>query len=169
MRSNEPTVREPSAASQCLIVFVAVDSDSKPVPVPAWTPHTPAELQRARQAQARIRIRAEIEAAMIGTRYTTAGTAPTTTLAFLAAPSDINWSGKVHGGKTMRWIDEAAYACAARWTGSRVLASYIAGIRFYRPLLIGQAIEVTARLLHTGPHSMHLSVHVDGTDPHTHT
>ena len=30
------------------------------------------------------------------------------TLRFLAAPSDVNWGGKVHGGTVMRWIDEAA-------------------------------------------------------------
>lgn len=38
------------------------------------------------------------------------------------------------------------------------------GIRFYRPIIIGQVIETTARLIHTGPRSMHLSVHVTATD-----
>src|SRR5215216_426199 len=36
------------------------------------------------------------------------GGAPRIVLRFLAAPTDINLGGKVHGGIAMRWIDEAA-------------------------------------------------------------
>lgn len=35
------------------------------------------------------------------------------TLRFLAEPADVNFGGKVHGGAVMKWIDLAAYACAA--------------------------------------------------------
>ena len=69
--------------------------------------------------------------------YTAAGTALERTLRFLAAPSDVNWGGKVHGGTVMRWIDEAAYVCAAGWNRGSAIAVYAGGIRFYRPLLIG--------------------------------
>jgi acyl-CoA hydrolase len=82
-------------------------------------------------------------------------------LRFLAAPTDINLGGKVHGGIVMRWIDEAAHALVTRWTGNpRNVAVYAGGVRFYRPLLIGHLVEVEARLLHTGATSMHISVHV---------
>ena len=64
----------------------------------------------------------------------------------------------------MRWIDEAAYVCGADWTGAEVITSYIAGIRFYRPILVGDVIEVTARIIHTGPRSIHISIHVTTTD-----
>jgi 4-hydroxybenzoyl-CoA thioesterase len=40
-------------------------------------------------------------------------------------------------------------------------------VRFYRPLLIGSVVEVQARLVHTGEHSMHISVHVRSGDPKT--
>src|SRR5438876_720608 len=69
-------------------------------------------------------------------------------------------------GRTMRWIDEAAYVCGSDWAGEQVIASYVGGIRFYRPILIGHIVEATARLIHTGPRSMHLSVHVTSTDTH---
>ena len=36
------------------------------------------------------------------------------TFQFLAEPTDINFGGNVHGGKVMKWIDQAAYACAAQ-------------------------------------------------------
>jgi acyl-CoA hydrolase len=102
-----------------------------------------------------------------GRRAIHRGTAPQATLRFLASPTDVNWGGKVHGGRTMHWMDDAAFVCGADWAGAQVLASYIGGIRFYRPIIIGHVVEVTTRLIHTGPRSMHLSVHVTSTDAHT--
>ncbi len=165
--STDPTRVKPVQSAQCLTIFVAVDDDRRTVEVPQWNPTTLLELQRHRQARARISVRKHIEEAMATQRYTAAGTAPTATLRFLAAPSDINWGGKVHGGRTMRWIDEAAYVCGADWAGERVITSYFGGIRFYRPIVIGHVVEVAARLIHTGPRSMHMSVHVTSTDAHS--
>ncbi len=165
--STDPTRVKPVQSAQCLTVFVAVDDHRRGVEVPQWKPATILELQRHRQARARIAVRKDIEAAMSAQRYTAAGTAPSATLRFLAAPSDINWGGKVHGGRTMQWIDEAAYVCGANWAGQQVITSYFGGIRFYRPIVIGHAVEATARLIHTGPRSMHISVHVTACDAHS--
>ena len=105
---------------------------------------------------------------MAAQAYTDEGTAPRVVLRFLAAPTDVNWGGKVHGGIVMRWIDEAAHVLATRWTGSAAnVAVYAGGVRFYRPLRIGHLVEVDARLLHTGSTSMHISVHVRSGDPAT--
>ena len=101
-----------------------------------------------------------------GQTYCDAGTAPRTALRFLAAPTDVNWGGKVHGGIVMRWIDEAAHVLATGWTGSAAnVAVFAGGVRFYRPLRIGHLVEVEARLLLTGTSSMHISVHVRSGDP----
>ena len=97
--------------------------------------------------------------------YTDAGTAPRPVLRFLAAPTDVNWGGKVHGGTVMRWIDDAAFVCATGWAQGPTAVVYVGGFRFYRPLLIGDLVEVEARLLHTGRSSMHVSVHVRSGDP----
>ncbi|MGW4767444.1 acyl-CoA thioesterase [Nocardia sp. NPDC004278] len=165
--STDPTRRKPVQTAQCLTIFVAVDDNRRTVEVPQWNPTTILELQRHRQARARISVRKRIEEAMAAQQYTSAGTAPTGTLRFLAAPSDINWGGKVHGGRTMQWIDEAAYICGADWVGQHVITSYFGGIRFYRPIVIGHIVEVGARLIYTGPRSMHVSVHVTATDTHS--
>ena len=162
--SSDPTRAKASQTSQCPIIFVAVDDTGNPVEVPPWTPVTMLELQRQRQARVRILMRKRIEGAMAAESYTAAGTARHAALRFLAAPTDVNWGGKVHGGRVMRWIDEAAYVCGADWTGAQVITSYIAGIRFYRPIIIGRVIEVTARIIHTGPRSIHQSIHVTTTD-----
>jgi len=87
------------------------------------------------------------------------------TLRFLAAPTDANSSGKVHGGAVMKWIDEAGYACASGWSASYCVTVYVGGIRFYKPILIGQVVEVHAQLIHTGTTSMHIAVNVCSRDP----
>ena len=87
------------------------------------------------------------------------------TLRFLAEPTDVNFGGKVHGGAVMKWIDQAGYACAAGWSGQYCVTIYVGGIRFYRPVLIGQLVEVRARVIYTGTTSMHLAVDVSSRDP----
>ncbi len=116
--SGGPRTRVLEPATRCLIVFVAVDDEGRSTPVPELVPRTTAdELARA-WALRRAEVRAEVEAAMAGQVYSEAGTAPRVTLRFLAAPTDVNWGGKVHGGIVMRWIDEAAHVLATQWTGS---------------------------------------------------
>ena len=89
------------------------------------------------------------------------------TLRFLAEPTDVNFGGKVHGGAVMKWIDQAGYACAVGWSGYYCVTVYIGGIRFYKPIFIGQIVEVKAMVVHTGNSSMHIAVDVAATDPKT--
>ena len=37
-------------------------------------------------------------------------------MSFLAEPNDANFSGNVHGGKVMKWIDEVGYALAVKYS-----------------------------------------------------
>jgi acyl-CoA hydrolase len=89
------------------------------------------------------------------------------TLRFLAEPTDINYGGKVHGGMVMKWIDQAAYACATGWSGRYSVTVYVGGIRFYKPIFIGALVEVRAKIIYTGTTSMHLAVDVWSRDPRT--
>ncbi len=89
------------------------------------------------------------------------------TLRFLAEPTDVNFGGKVHGGAVMKWIDQAGYACAVGWSGYYCVTVYIGGIRFYKPIFIGQVVEVKAMVIHTGNSSIHIAVDVSATDPKT--
>jgi acyl-CoA hydrolase len=160
-RSGSVQDRVLTDATQCLMVFVAMGVDGRSTPVPPWRPVTDDDREQQASAQRRVGVRAEIEAAMAGQQYTDNGTAPAVVLRFLAARTDVNWGGKVHGGIVMRWIDEAAHVLASQWTSSPTnLAVYAGGVRFYRPLLIGNLVEVEARLLLTRANQMHISVHV---------
>ena len=163
--SADPQLGLYKLATSCTVIFVAVGDDSRPVPVPQWKPVTDYDRWRGRIARENMAVRAEVEAAMKEHTYTRTTGAQRATLRFLAAPTDVNWGGKTHGGTVMRWIDEAAYVCAAGWSGQRSIAVYSGGIQFYRPILIGHVVEVQAQLLHTGRSSMHISVHVRSGDP----
>ena len=87
------------------------------------------------------------------------------TLWFLAEPTDVNFGGKVHGGAVMRWIDQAGYACAVGWSGQYCVTVYVGGIRFHRPVLIGNMVEVSAKLIYTSKTSLLVAVEVSAGDP----
>ncbi len=149
-----------TAATDCLLVFVAVDDAGASRAVPPWSPRDDDDQLLSRGAVQRIDARRAIHEEMQAQDYTEAGTGPRSLFRFLAAPSDVNWGGNAHGGIVMRWIDEAAFACATSWAGRAAVAVYSGGIHFYSPVHIGDLVEVEARLIHTGVHSMHLSVRV---------
>lgn len=86
------------------------------------------------------------------------------TLRFLADPSTVNFGGKVHGGTVMKWIDEAGYACATSWAKRYCVTVSVGSIRFNRPIMIGDLVEVQARLAFTGKTSMNISVEVRAGD-----
>ena len=77
----------------------------------------------------------------------------------------MNFGGKVHGGAVMKWIDQAGYACAVGWSGHYCVTLYVGGIRFHEPILIGNMVEVRARIIYTGRTSMHVAADVSAGDP----
>jgi len=145
-------------AMHCLAVMVAVDAHGVPTEVPQWEPSSVRELDLPELIAERVTLRRRIQEAMIAAPFSEAGAAPRTTLRFLAAPADVNFGGKVHGGTVMRWIDEAGFACAAGWSSPSTVAVYAGGIQFAAPMRIGDVVEVEARLIHTTERSMHVAI-----------
>ncbi|WP_294567438.1 acyl-CoA thioesterase [uncultured Arthrobacter sp.] len=152
-------------ATECLLVFVAVDDAGAPRRVPEWTPSTDEERAFHAAAAERIPIRSEIKKEVARTTYTAAGSGPQMIFRFLTAPTDANWSGKTHGGTVMAWIDETAFACATGWCRQNTAAVYAGGIHFHRPIPVGHLLEIEARLLMTGTSSMHIGLRVRAADP----
>ena len=95
------------------------------------------------------------------------GTQRETLFRFLSQPTDVNWGGKVHGGMVMKWMDQAAYACAVGWSGKYAVTASVGGMSFLEPIRIGDLVEVRARVVLTGTTSMHILVEVDSVDPRT--
>ncbi|WP_165164891.1 acyl-CoA thioesterase [Corynebacterium qintianiae] len=153
-------------ACDCLVIFVAKDPETgQTTPVPAFRPSTEEEERVRHAAMSRIELRQAIEAEMSTQTYTDDSTAPRVIHRFLAKPTDINWGGKVHGGSAMEWIDEAGVACTMEWSGERTVAVYAGGIRFRKPISIGDLVEVDARLTRTDARSMHLVIQVRSGNP----
>ena len=164
--SGDPRSSDRVLNTQCVLQFVAME-DGRPVPVPAFEPRDDWERGQHARALEINQARRAIEEEMGRQEYDTETQSCRETLRFLAAPTDVNWGGKVHGGYVMNWIDQAAQVVAERWHAGPVASVFAGGIRFYRPMFIGDLVEVDARLLHTGTTSMHISVHVRSGDPRT--
>ena len=64
----------------------------------------------------------------------------------------------------MKWIDEAGYACATSWSKRYCVTVCVGGIRFHRPIMIGDLVEVEAKIAFTGSTSMNISVEVRSGD-----
>jgi acyl-CoA hydrolase len=82
-----------------------------------------------------------------------------------AVPVAISVAETVHGGKLLEWIDKAGYACAVGWSAHYCVTAYVGDVHFTRPVAIGELVEVSARMVHTGRSSMHILVVVSSTDP----
>ncbi|PPG14118.1 acyl-CoA thioesterase [Rathayibacter sp. AY1C6] len=90
------------------------------------------------------------------------------TLRFLAAPQDATADGRsAQAGRVLEWIDKAGYACAVGWSGGYCVTAYVGNVHFTRPISVGNLIEATARVIHTGRTSMHVLVQVAQADPRT--
>ena len=92
---------------------------------------------------------------------------PSVTLRFMASPTDVLHHGAqgVSGGRVLEWIDKAAYACAAQWSGTYCVTAYVGHIHFTRPIPSGHIVEVRSRVAMTGRSSMHIVNEVLSADP----
>lgn len=79
---------------------------------------------------------------------------------FLSEPTDVNYGGKVHGGAVMKWIDQAGFSCATMWSENYCVTVYVGGIRFYKPIHIGDLVRIEAQVIYTGRTSMHIAINV---------
>lgn len=82
------------------------------------------------------------------------------TFQFISEPSDVNFGGNVHGGVVMKWIDQTAFTCARTWAETYCVTVYVGGIKFIKPIHIGEVIKIDAYVIHTGNTSIHIAVDV---------
>ena len=165
--SGDPRQEILRVNTQCLVVFIAMGDDGRPTPVPEFEARTEWERDQHDRAVVLNGVRAKVEAETAAQVYPEHTETCRETLRFLAAPTDVNWGGKVHGGYVMDWIHQAARLVAERWHGGPAVAVYGGGVRFFHPQFVGDLVEVEAQLLYTGFSSMHVSIHVRSGNPRT--
>lgn len=88
-----------------------------------------------------------------------AGTAQLT-MTVLMTPDKANFSGKVHGGALLKYLDEVAYACASRYAGGYVVTLSVDQVVFRQPVQVGELVTFLASVNYTGRTSMEVGIKV---------
>lgn len=84
----------------------------------------------------------------------------TLTMTVLMTPDKANFSGNVHGGTLLKYLDEVAYACASRYAGSYVVTLSVDQVMFLQPIHVGELVTFLASVNYTGRTSMEIGVKV---------
>lgn len=85
-------------------------------------------------------------------------------MTMLMTPDKANFSGKVHGGQMLKLMDEAAYACAARYAGCYVVTLAIDKVLFKQAINVGDLVTIYATVNYTGHTSMEIGIKVIAED-----
>lgn len=82
------------------------------------------------------------------------------TMTILMTPDLVNFSGNVHGGAILRYLDQAAYSCAARYSGQYVVTLSVDQVFFREPIHVGELVTFKASVNYTGTTSMEVGIKV---------
>ena len=78
----------------------------------------------------------------------------------LMTPDMANFSGNVHGGTILKFLDQVAYACASRYAGRYVVTLSVDQVMFRQPIHVGELVTFLASVNHTGTSSMEVGIKV---------
>lgn len=82
------------------------------------------------------------------------------TMTVLMTPDKANFSGNVHGGALLKYLDEVAYACASRYAGHYVVTMSVDQVNFRQPIRVGELVTFLASVNYTGTTSMEIGIKV---------
>ena len=78
----------------------------------------------------------------------------------LMTPDMANFSGNVHGGTLLKYLDEVAYACASRFAGRYVVTLSVDQVIFREPIHVGELVTFLASVNYAGRTSMEVGIKV---------
>ncbi len=96
-------------------------------------------------------------------------------MSVLMTPDKANFTGHVHGGELLKYLDQIAYACATRYCGHYVVTLSVDKVLFKHPIFVGDFVTFLAHVNYTGTTSMEIGIKViseniqQKTATHTHT
>lgn len=82
------------------------------------------------------------------------------TISELMLPSNTNFSGKIHGGYILSLMDQIAFACASKFSGSYCVTASVDTVDFLNPIEIGELVTMKASVNHVGNSSMVIGIRV---------
>ncbi len=83
------------------------------------------------------------------------------TMMVLMTPDMANFSGNVHGGTILKFLDQVAYACASRYSASYVVTLSVDQVTFKEPIHVGELVTFLARVNHVGKTPMEIGIRVE--------
>ncbi|WP_230656109.1 acyl-CoA thioesterase [Psychrobacter sp. I-STPA10] len=82
-------------------------------------------------------------------------------MSILMTPDMANFIGNVHGGDLLKMLDQVAYACASRYSGSHVVTLSVDQVMFREPIYVGELVTFAASINHVGRTSMEVGIRVE--------
>ncbi|MEM9243731.1 MAG: acyl-CoA thioesterase [Pseudomonadota bacterium] len=76
-------------------------------------------------------------------------------------PTFANFSGHVHGGHLMQFLDYVSYVCATRYCGLPTVTVSVDSITFQQPVYIGELITCYASVNYVGRTSMEIGIRTE--------
>lgn len=88
-------------------------------------------------------------------------------MSLLMTPVHSNFNGKIHGGYILSLMDQIAYMCASKHSGSYCVTASVNRVDFLNPVEVGQMLHLKASVNYTGNTSMVVGLHVESEEIRT--
>ena len=85
----------------------------------------------------------------------------------LMLPSHANFSGKIHGGYILSLLDQIAFACASKHSGTYCVTASVDTVDFLNPIEVGELVTMRASINYVGRTSMVVGVRVEAENIQT--
>ncbi|WP_282044490.1 acyl-CoA thioesterase [Winogradskyella flava] len=79
----------------------------------------------------------------------------------LMLPSNANFGGKIHGGYILNLMDQIAFACASKHSGSYCVTASVDTVDFISPIEVGELVTMKASVNYVGKSSMVVGIRVE--------
>ena len=81
-------------------------------------------------------------------------------MSVLMTPDMANFTGKVHGGELLSYLDKVAYACASRYAVRYVVTLSVDRVMFRQAINVGELVTFLASVNYTGNTSLEVGIKV---------
>lgn len=85
----------------------------------------------------------------------------------LMLPSNTNFGGKIHGGYILKLMDQIAFACASKHSGSYCVTASVDSVNFLNPIEVGELVTMKASVNYVGKSSMVVGIRVESENIQT--
>jgi len=90
------------------------------------------------------------------------------TMSRIVTPEKANFTGDMHGGYLLQFLDEVAYTCAVRYCGHYVVTLSVDHVLFKQPIHVGELVTCYANINYVGRTSMEIGMKVTAENLETH-